>query len=121
MSAGGWFLCRRMGEQVLLGRGQPQIAPLGERMFRPSDRFVDFCLGTDPHGFFMATLHGNGIMPFVHVTLNEVPINTWNQLVAVKAPDGFRAFGMIAIGRPAGPGPEVDRFDADKVRTDSWG
>ena len=92
MSAGGWFLCWRMGEQVLLGRGQPQIAPLGERMFRPSDRFVDFCLGTDPHGFFMATLHGNGIMPFVHVTLNEVPINTWSQLVAVKTADGLQRF-----------------------------
>ena len=39
----------------------------------------------------------------------------------VKAPDGFRAFCMIAIGRPAGPGPEVDRFDAGKVRIDAWG
>jgi hypothetical protein len=83
LSIGGWFLCRRAGEQVLLGRGDVEIAPLGERMFPPSDRLIKFCLGTDQHGFFMGAINGNGNLPFVHVTVNQVPIQTWQQLVVV--------------------------------------
>ena len=92
MSAGGWFYCRRTGEQVFFCRGLPEVAPQGERMFRPSADYVNFCLGTDPHGFVLGTVNGNGRMPFVHVTLNEVRINTWNQLVVVKGADGYQKF-----------------------------
>jgi hypothetical protein len=92
LSVGGWFLCRRAGEQVFFQRGEVEIAPLGERMFRPNDRFVNFCLGTDQHGFFMGTINGNGSMPFVHATVTEVPIQTWRHLVIVKDVSGFHHF-----------------------------
>ena len=39
----------------------------------------------------------------------------------VEAPEGFAALCMIAIGHPAGPGPDVDRFHADYVRDEHWG
>jgi len=92
LSVGGWFQCRRVGEQVLLGRGDVAIGPLGERLFRPSERFVNFCLGTDDRGFFMGTINGNGLMPFVHVTVNDLPILTWQQLAVVKTNDGYHEF-----------------------------
>jgi dienelactone hydrolase len=92
LTVGGWFFCRRSGEQTFFCRGLPEVAPLGERLFRPSDRYVNFCLGTDQHGFFLGTVHGNGSMPFAHVTLNEVRINTWYQLVAVKDAEGYQKF-----------------------------
>lgn len=92
MTVGGWFYCRRSGEQTCFCRGGPEVAPLGERMFPPSDKYVNFCLGTDQHGFFFGTIHGNGRMPFPHVTVNEVPINTWNQLVVVKDAQGYQKF-----------------------------
>ena len=40
-------------------------------------------------GSFSATVNGNGSMPFPHVTLNEVPINAWSQLVYVKDAHGI--------------------------------
>jgi dienelactone hydrolase len=92
MTVGGWFLPRRAGEQAIFSRGLPEVGVNGERFFRPSDRYVNFCLGTDQHGFFMATVHGNARMPFVFVTLNEPRINTWNQLVAVKDAQGYQKF-----------------------------
>lgn len=39
----------------------------------------------------------------------------------VEAPEGFAALCMIAIGHPAGPGPDVDRFNAEWVRDERWG
>ena len=39
----------------------------------------------------------------------------------VGAPQGFAALCMIAIGHPASPGPEVDRFNAEYVRNERWG
>ena len=92
MSVGGWFFCRRSGEQQFFFRALPEIAPLGERMFRPRPDEIDFCLGTDQHGFFLATVHGNGLMPFPLVTLNDVRIHTWCQLVAVKDEQGLQKF-----------------------------
>jgi dienelactone hydrolase len=70
----------------------PEIAPQGERVFRPNDQWVNFVLGTDQHGFLLATANGNGSMPFPHVTLNEVPINAWSQLVYVKDERGYQTF-----------------------------
>jgi pimeloyl-ACP methyl ester carboxylesterase len=92
MSVGGWFQTRRGGEQTFFCRGLPQIAALGERMFRPSDRYVNFCLGADQHGFFLGTINGNGMMPFPYVTLHELYINAWHQLVVVKDADGYQRF-----------------------------
>lgn len=92
MSVGGWFSCRRSGEQCFFARFLPEIAPFGERIFRPRPDEIDFCLGTDQHGFFMAAVHGNGMMPFPLVTLNEVKITTWCQLVAVKDERGVQKF-----------------------------
>ena len=92
MTAGGWFFGRRTGEQTFFSRGLPETAPQGERMFRPSEHFVTFCLGTDQRGFFLATVHGNGRMPFPHVTLNELRTHTWYQLVAVKDAQGYQKF-----------------------------
>ncbi len=92
MTVGGWFYYRRAGEQTFFCRGVPVIAPDGERIFPPTDEYVSFCLGTDQHGFFFGTIHGNGGMPFPYVTLNEVNINTWNQLVVVKDAKGYQKF-----------------------------
>ena len=39
----------------------------------------------------------------------------------VAAPPGFSALCMIAIGHPASPGPEADRFKAEYVRNERWG
>jgi hypothetical protein len=38
----------------------------------------------------------------------------------VGAADGVRVYCMVAVGYPEGPGPEVDRYRADKVRIDRW-
>src|SRR5262249_7037349 len=64
LSVGGWFFSRRTGGQTFFCRGLPETAPLGELTFRPRADRVTFCLGTDPRGFFLGTVHGNGSMPF---------------------------------------------------------
>src|SRR5207248_3364800 len=92
MTVGGWFFPRRSGEQYFFFRGLPEVPPRGERMFRPADTWVNFVLGTDQHGFLSGTINGNGTMPFVHVTLNEVPFDAWNQLVVVKDGKGYHLF-----------------------------
>jgi dienelactone hydrolase len=92
MTVGGWFFPRRSGEQYFFFRGLPEVAPLGERVFRPNDKWVNFVLGTDQHGFLLGTINGNGSMPFVHVTVNEVPIDAWSQLVVVKDAKGYQKF-----------------------------
>jgi nitroreductase len=38
----------------------------------------------------------------------------------VGVPEGMRPFCMVAIGRPLGPGPEVDRYRPENVRVDRW-
>lgn len=98
MTIGGWFFPRRSGEQLFLFRGQPEIGSLGERFFRRSDKFVNFILGTDQHGFLMGTINGNGAMPFAHVTVDEVPFDAWHQLVVIKDFQGYQKFyhnGML--------------------------
>ena len=92
ITVGGWFFPRRSGEQSFFSRGLPQTAPGGERMFRPADDWVNFVLGTDSHGFLLATANGNGRMPFPYVTLNDVPIGSWSQLVLVKDREGHQKF-----------------------------
>jgi nitroreductase len=39
----------------------------------------------------------------------------------VDPPEGFEVLSMIAVGHPAHPGPDVDRYRTEFVRTDSWG
>jgi dienelactone hydrolase len=92
MSVGGWFFPRRNGEQYFFFRGVPQSGPQGERFFRPAEDWVSFVLGTDERGFLLGTIHGNGSMPFAHVTVNEVAFDAWNQLVVVKDRRGFQRF-----------------------------
>src|SRR5687767_15004966 len=53
LTVGGWFFPRRVGEQPFVFRGVPEVAPLGERMFRRRDDWVNFLLGTDQHGFLI--------------------------------------------------------------------
>lgn len=89
---GAWVFPKRTGEQVFFSRGLPECGPNGERMFLPREGWVSFMLGTDPHGFLMGTIHGNGSMPFPFVTLNDVPINSWSQLVIVKDAAGYQKF-----------------------------
>ena len=89
---GGWFYPRRAGEGAWMFRGVPEIAPLGERRFVPAKDWVNFMLGTDQRGFFMACLNGNGEMPFPLVTLEEPRINAWHQLVLVKDAEGGQKF-----------------------------
>jgi dienelactone hydrolase len=92
ITVGVWVYPKRAGEQCFFFRGVPESGPNGERMFRPNDKWVNFVLGTDQHGFFLATANGNGTMPFPHVTLNEVPIDSWSQLVYVKDAAGYQTF-----------------------------
>jgi pimeloyl-ACP methyl ester carboxylesterase len=114
MTVGGWFLCRRAGEQVFFHREIPTVGPQGERMFRPNPRWINFCLGTDQHGFLMGTIHGNGRMPFPYVTLHELPINRWHQLVVVKDEAGYQKFYvngvLVHTDREAVAAGEVHRF-----------
>ena len=91
-SIGGWFFPRRTGEQHFMFRGVPETGPLGERFFRPTNTWVNFVLGTDQRGFLMGAINGNGSMPFVHVTANEVQFDAWNQLVLTKDTNGFQRF-----------------------------
>jgi hypothetical protein len=62
----------------------------------------------------MGTLNGNGRMPFPHVTLDAVPINTWNQLVIVKDAEGYQQFyqngALIHTDRDAAAAPQVLPF-----------
>jgi dienelactone hydrolase len=92
MTIGVWVHPKRSGEQVFFSRGLPECGTNGERMFRPDEKWVNFLLGTDQHGFLMGTIHGNGTMPFPFVTLNEVPIDSWSQLVLVKDAKGYQKF-----------------------------
>ena len=92
LTVGGWFLPKRVGEQAFLFRGVPHAGENGERMFPPRSDWVSFLLGTDQRGFFLGAAHGNGRMPFPLVTLNDVPINSWSQLVIVKDERGFQKF-----------------------------
>ena len=70
----------------------PEIDDWGRRFFRPEKDWVNFVLGTDNRGFFLATANGNSFMPFPHVTVNELTINTWHQLVYAKDERGFQKF-----------------------------
>src|SRR5262249_47310489 len=114
MTVGGWFYSRRVGEQMMFSRGLPEINPLGNRMFPRTEDWVNFVLGSDQHGFFLGTINGNGTMPFPHVTVNEVPINTWNQLVVVKDAAGYEKFyqnGMLVhTDRNAAAGGKIWPF-----------
>jgi dienelactone hydrolase len=92
MTVGGWFYCRRKGEQVFFSRGLPEIGVRGTREFPPRPDWVNFVLGTDERGFFLGTINGNGQMPFPYVTVNEIGINTWNQLVVIKTAEGGQKF-----------------------------
>jgi hypothetical protein len=92
MTVGGWFFPRRNGEQYFFFRGVPEIGAQGERFFRPSDRFVNFVLGTDQHGFLLGTINGNGTMPFPRVTVNEIAFDSWSQLVVTKDRLGHHRF-----------------------------
>lgn len=92
LTVGGWFYPRRAGEQYFVMRGVPETGQNGERFFRRQENWVNFVLGTDHRGFFLGTINGNGFMPFPLVTLEEVPINSWSQLVVVKTADGFQKF-----------------------------
>jgi len=124
MTVGGWFYPQRSGEQVFFSRGLPEAGPQGERMFRRQEKWVNFCLGTDQHGFLMGTINGNGGMPFVFVTLNEVPIDSWSQLVVVKDERGYQKFYrngvMVCSDRDAaGAGkvwPFVDQDGGEPIR-----
>ena len=98
MTVGGWFFPRRSGEQSFFFRGAPEVGTLGERLFPPADNWIKFVLGTDQHGFLLGTIHGNGSLPFPHVTVAEVNFDAWNQLVVAKDARGFQKFylnGML--------------------------
>lgn len=92
MTVGGWFFPWRSGEQYFLFRGTPEIEERGNRMFPRKDDWVNFVLGTDQRGFFLGTINGNGSMPFPHVTVDEIGIDAWHQLVVVKDARGYHRF-----------------------------
>ena len=94
MTVAVWVKPLRRGEQLFVHRGTPETAPSGDRLFRPQPDWVNFVLGTDERGFLMGTIHGNGRMPFIFVTLNEVPTHGWSRLVLVKDAAGFQHFYM---------------------------
>jgi hypothetical protein len=114
VTIGAWVFPKRSGEQIFFSRGLPECGPNGERMFRPHETWVNFVLGSDQHGFLMGTIHGNGSMPFPYVTLNEVPINSWSQLVIVKDSKGFQKFyrngTLVCSDSNAAPAGKVRPF-----------
>jgi hypothetical protein len=92
MSIGGWFFTRLQGEQYFFSRGQPQIGEDATRRFPAEKGWVNFVLGTDQRGFLMGTINGNGSMPFPYVTVNELGIDAWHQVVVVKDDGGRHHF-----------------------------
>ena len=92
LSIGGWFFTRRQGEQYFFSRGQPRIAEDATRRFPPDKTWVNFILGTNQRGFLLGTINGNGTMPFPYVTVNELAIDAWHQIVAVKNRRGTHHF-----------------------------
>jgi len=123
-TVGGWFFPRRAGEQSFFFRGIPETGERGERLFRRHDDWVNFVLGTDAHGLFLGTIDGNGRMPFPFVTLNDVPIDSWSQLVLVKDARGYQKFyrnGRLVcsdLDSAHAPGkfPFDDNADGEPVR-----
>ncbi|HZJ13595.1 MAG TPA: LamG-like jellyroll fold domain-containing protein [Chthoniobacteraceae bacterium] len=87
-----WVLPRRMGEQVFVARGLPEIGPGGERFHRPAEGWLNFFIGTDARGFLMGCINGNSRMPFPLVTIERLAPGQWHQIVVVKQPDGFQRF-----------------------------
>jgi Abhydrolase family/Concanavalin A-like lectin/glucanases superfamily len=87
-----WVLVRRIGEQVFVARGLPEIGPGGERFHRPAPGWVKFFIGTDQRGFLMGCINGNSRMPFPLVTIEQLAPGEWHQIVVVKQPDGFQRF-----------------------------
>jgi nitroreductase len=57
----------------------------------------------------------------VWIGVHPVPEREANVREIVEAPDGFAALCMIAIGHPAAPGPDVDRYRPEFVRDERWG
>jgi hypothetical protein len=92
VSVGGWFFTRRQGEQYFFSRGLAQIADDATRRFPPEKAWVNFVLGTDQRGFLLGTINGNGSMPFPYVTVNELSIDAWHQIVVVKDRSGTHHF-----------------------------
>ncbi len=124
MTVGGWFFTRRAGEQVLFSRGMPEIDENGVRRFPPQERWVNFVLGTDHRGFLMGTINGNGSMPFPCVTVDDVQIDAWHQLVVVKDREGMHDFyhngtrvhSTSESANRGSPQPFVDKDDGEPVR-----
>jgi hypothetical protein len=93
-------------------------------VFRPRESWVNFVLGTDQHGFLLGTVHGNGSMPFPHVTVDEVPIGAWSQLVVAKDAHGYQKFyrngALVHTDRHATAAGRVrpfrDRDEGEPVR-----
>jgi hypothetical protein len=85
-----WVLVRRIGEQVFVARGLPEIGPGGDRFHRPAPGWVNFFIGTDQRGFLMGCINGNSRMPFPLVTIEQLAPGEWHQIVVVKQPDGFQ-------------------------------
>jgi len=97
MTIGAWVHPKKTGEQLFFSRGVPEPGPNGERMFRPQERWVNFLLGTDQHGFLMGTIHGNGSMPFPFVTLNRLLTDSWSHVVLAKDAKGFQKFYLNGV------------------------
>jgi dienelactone hydrolase len=93
-------------------------------MFRPREDWVSFVLGTDSRGFLLGTINGNGSMPFPHVTIEELPIGEWSQIVAVKTADGFHEFyrngALVHTDRDSAHAPRAwpfrEKVPGDPVR-----
>jgi hypothetical protein len=113
-SVGGWFYTRRDGEQILWSRGLPSIGPLGTRDFPAQESWVNFVLGTDQHGFLMGTINGNGEVRFPYVSINQIGIDTWNQLVVVKDAEGnqklYRNGALVQSDRNSSWAPKITPF-----------
>jgi hypothetical protein len=92
-----WVFPRRYGEQYFLSRGEVSVGKNGERFFRPEKDYVTLLVGTDHNGFLMGTIHGNGSMPFPFVTLNELAINSWSQVVVTKDARGSHRFYVNGV------------------------
>ncbi len=124
ITVGGWFFTRRTGEQVLFSRGMPEIDENGMRRFPPQERWVNFVLGTEQRGFLMGTINGNGAMPFPYVTVDDVQIDAWHQLVVVKDREGAHHFhhngtrvhSTSDLPKEVRPRPLVDKDDGEPVR-----
>lgn len=100
------------------GRAQLVIVVLGDtRENKHPGYWVQDCSAATEN--LLLAAHGIGLGA-VWMAVHPVEERVSNVADIVGPPEGVVPMCMIAIGGPAAPGPEVDRFKPEFVHAESW-